>query len=230
MDFSTQCDCLNCIKQSPIFQYLTEDELKGFNENRYEVKFKPGEMIFKQGAPVTHMMSFTKGLAKLYIEGLNRKNLLLKVVKPGDFIGGPGLNVDNLHHYSIRALVESEACFIDLKVVNNALQNNKDFAYHRLRSINETILNRFDRFVSLTQKHMPGRVADAIIYLHTVVYKTNPFHCDLSRQDLADMVSLSKESTIRILREFKDSGIIRLVGDDFNILDMDKLVNISHFG
>jgi CRP/FNR family transcriptional regulator, polysaccharide utilization system transcription regulator len=77
---------------------------------------------------------------------------------------------------------------------------------------------------------MPGRIADVLIYLKDKVYLTNPFHTTLSRQDLADMSGMSKESAIRILREFKDEGIIQVSGNDFEILNFEHLVKISQTG
>jgi CRP/FNR family transcriptional regulator len=77
---------------------------------------------------------------------------------------------------------------------------------------------------------MPGRIADVLIYLKEKVYETNPFHTTLSRQDLADMSGMSKESAIRILREFKDEGIVQVSGNDFEILNLDHLIKISQTG
>jgi CRP/FNR family transcriptional regulator len=77
---------------------------------------------------------------------------------------------------------------------------------------------------------MPGRVADALIYLSEQIFETNPFNVSLSRQDLADMTSLSKESFIRILKEFKDEGIIKMNGDFMEIIKMDSLKKISLVG
>jgi len=49
-------------------------------------------------------------------------------------------------------------------------------------------------------------------------------------QDLADMSGMSKESAIRILREFKDENIIQVNGNDFEIINSEHLVKISQTG
>ena len=72
-------NCVNCVKKSIIFGHLSKSELKLIDNNRYEVNYNPGEIIFKQGTPCNHVVSFVSGLAKVYIEGLNEKNLILKI-------------------------------------------------------------------------------------------------------------------------------------------------------
>jgi CRP/FNR family transcriptional regulator len=52
----------------------------------------------------------------------------------------------------------------------------------------------------------------------------------LSRQELADMTGMTMESFIRILKEFKTSGIISVDGSHIHILDEDSLSLISRKG
>jgi CRP/FNR family transcriptional regulator len=79
----------------------------------------------------------------------------------------------------------------------------------------------------LTHKNMHGRVAEAIIYLSKVIYNSPSFTTLLTRQDLADIASLAKESFIRILREFKLKGLVSVEGNSFEIKDMEALEKIS---
>jgi CRP-like cAMP-binding protein len=52
----------------------------------------------------------------------------------------------------------------------------------------------------------------------------------ITRQDLADMASITKEGTIRILKDFKDAGLITLNGSELKILNEKALNNISEMG
>jgi CRP/FNR family transcriptional regulator len=81
--------------------------------------------------------------------------------------------------------------------------------------------------VSLTQKYMPGRVAETLLYLKNEIYKTEKFVLDLSRQELADMSNMTKESLVRILQQFKESNLIKTHGSEIEIIDEVSLTNIS---
>ncbi len=85
----------------------------------------------------------------------------------------------------------------------------------------------YEKLISLTHKNMHGRVADTLLYLANSVYNSSDFNTTLSRQDLADLSSLAKESYIRILKEFKDSGVIQFEGNNFKIIDQKALQKIS---
>jgi CRP/FNR family transcriptional regulator len=49
----------------------------------------------------------------------------------------------------------------------------------------------------------------------------------LSRQEIADLTAMSKDSAIRILKDFERDGIITMQGSNLSILDMEQLNEIS---
>ena len=222
--------CNDCNMKSPLFSLLNEEELALVNKDRFEVSYRPGEMIFKQGTASTHILMLTSGLVKLYLEGYNGKNLILKVVKPHQMFGGRGLFYDNRNYYTAASLDNTTVCFVNVENFKKCVRTNPDFAEKFIEHLNRTSVYILSRFVDLTQKQMPGRVADALLYLANDIYESNPFKVTLSRQDFAEMTSLSKESFIRILKEFKDEGLIVMNGDFIEIAKMDALKKISQVG
>lgn len=222
--------CLFCQDRTDVFGCLEPGELELIDFKRIEVHFKAGELIFKQGTPNMHLLCLTEGKVKIYIEGYNNKNLILGIVKPVEYILGPGIYADQMHHFSAMAIEDSIACLVDLETFKNLIRSNAIFAEEFLRKVSLQSIYNYELFISLTQKQMPGRIADVLLYLKDKVYESNPFHTTLSRQDLADMSGMSKESSIRILREFKDEGIIQVNGNDFEILNGDQLAKISQTG
>jgi CRP/FNR family transcriptional regulator, polysaccharide utilization system transcription regulator len=227
--FSHSLNCLDCNCKSIIFKKLTDAELDLINQNRFEVNFKAGEIMFKQGTPSPHFLCITKGLVKLYIEGYG-KNLILALVKPVEYIFGPGVYVDNRHHYSAAAVEDSRACMVDVNAYKQLIRENPDFAEEFIKRVSLQSIFNFDQFVSLTQKQMHGRIADALFYLSDSVYCSNPFEMTISRQDLADISGMSKESAIRILKEFKEEGILSVDGNTVHILNPAQLKKISETG
>lgn len=222
-------NCAGCKCKNSIFDALSNAELDVINTNRVEVSFKAGEIMFKQGTPSPHFLCLTTGLAKLYIEGYG-KNLILNLVKPVEYILGPGIYVDNRHHYSASAVEDSTACLVEVSSFKQLMKENSDFADEFIRRISVMTIFNFDQLISLTQKQMNGRIADALIYLSEKIYCSNPFKLTISRQDLADLSGMSKESSIRILKEFKEEGILTVNGNTVQILNLPQLVKISQTG
>jgi CRP/FNR family transcriptional regulator len=84
--------------------------------------------------------------------------------------------------------------------------------------------------INLSNKYMPGRVADTLLYLKNNIFETNPYTFILSKQELADMSGMTKESFIRSLKEFEDSGLIRQTRNTIEILKENELTEISRNG
>lgn len=228
---SEKCfDCTACNERSPLFHYLTKDELAIMNAGRFEVHFDAGETIVKQGTIANHMMVITNGIAKLFLEGIDRRNLILDLVLPWKLFGGPGLFNDMRYHYSVSALTATSACFIAADHVRQVIRSNPDFAESILRHCNKNSAANFDRLISLTQKQMPGRLADTLIYLNNDIFQKNRFTLPLSRLELGEMSNMTKESVTRILKEFEAEKIITVEGKTIEILNLEVLKEISFRG
>jgi CRP/FNR family transcriptional regulator, polysaccharide utilization system transcription regulator len=222
--------CKNCTKKLNIFNFLTDEETAYINEHRHEVRFNPGETIFKQGGALTHIACMTSGYGKVYIEGMNKKDLVLNILRPTEMIGGPGMFNDYRHHYSVSAIDEVTACFIEVEAFIEVSKQNTEFTLELFKWINSKGVRNFEKLINLTQKQMPGRIADALLYLSNVIYENNAFTVNISRQDIADIAAMSKESAIRIIKEFKESKLITCEGNNFEILDIEALQKISQTG
>jgi CRP/FNR family transcriptional regulator, polysaccharide utilization system transcription regulator len=222
--------CRDCDIRLPIFKYLNDDELDMINKVRYEVKFRPGETIFKQGTAMTHVVTITEGLVKIYLEGIGNRNLILRLARPVTMIGGPGFFTDYKHHITSMAVEETTACFIDVNTLTKIIEQNKDFAIGLLQWVNNHTLVNYTKFIELTQKGMHGRIAGALLYLHNEVFMERHGNIKINRQDLADLTAMSKESAIRILKEFKDENTISSVDNTIIINDLIRLAEISMKG
>jgi CRP/FNR family transcriptional regulator len=223
-------NCRDCNKRIEIFQVLTKEEIEIMNANRFEVEFNPGETIIKQGTSFTHLLCVTNGLVKVYIEGYGKRNLILRLIRGGEMIGSPGMWTDNRHHFSVTAIEETTTCFVELPVFQQMIINNPELARELLKRSNERDILHFEKFISLTQKQMHGKVAEILLYLNKHIYPYNPMYLTLTRQDMADMAAITKESLIRVIKEFKDAGLISLQGNELRINNEKALQNISDNG
>lgn len=212
-----------------MFYHLSKKELELVNENKFEVKFRKGEIVRKQGTFLSHVISINSGLVKLYIEGYREKNLILRVIKSQNFIGGPGMYFDQRHHYSVIALVDTSACFIDMNIFKQIIQTNPEFSAAFMKHVSKNMLSTFDRLISLSQKQIPGKMADALLYLSEEIFENNTIEPTITKKDLSELTGMSKDSVIKILREFKNDGIIELE-KGISILNREKLINISSVG
>jgi CRP/FNR family transcriptional regulator, polysaccharide utilization system transcription regulator len=222
--------CKGCTLKSPIFCFLTDEELELIDHGKISVQFHKGELIRKQGTHMSHVISVTTGLAKLYLEGPDWRNSAIRIVKPTNFIGGPGIYLDQRHHFSVAALMETTVCFIDVTIFREIIDRNKPFAHEFMKDFSKNILAVYNRLLSLTQKQMPGRMADTLIYLSEEIFESKKFPMHVSRQDISELSGMSKDSAVKILREFQHDGIINLSDNEMEIINPEVLNRISRTG
>ena len=222
--------CTDCESGWENFKNLSEDELKYVCENRSLAMFRPGEIIFKQGSPISSAVFLINGMGKLYIEGYDNKKIMIGIAKQKRLIAGPGTYVDNRHHYTLAALTDVKACFIKMDVLKELVLKNSKFAEGFLIDVSKKALNTFYRFLSHSQKKMHGRMAETILYLANQVHESDTFDMLLSRQELGELSGMAKESVVRILKDFSEDQIIEDKCPHIKILDKEKLQLISNMG
>ena len=212
------------------FDVLTKEEQELISKNSIEVRYKKGESICKHGTFAPHIIFLKDGLAKIFLEGLN-DSLILKIITSGNLIGLTSVMEDNnVFHYSSTAYIDSTANLIDINIFRQIMKQNAKFSSSIINILCENSLQTFGRFFCLTHKQLYGRMADILLCLSERIFKDRNFVLNLSRKELAELTGMSTESVIRMLKKFKDDGIITLEGKTVNVANYDLLKKISEYG
>lgn len=222
--------CVSFVYELSCFDLLTSEEKELLNSNSVIVNYKKGEMICKQGSFASHVMYLEKGLVKIYLEG-NPKDLILTITPQKNLMGLQSLyEGNNTFLYSISTYTDSNVRLIDIQIFKQLLKQNALFAYRILNILNESTSQSYGRFFSLTHKQLHGRLADILLCLSRKIFKSESFDLPLTRSDLSELTSMSTESVIRIMKDFKDDGIIDINNKSITLLDLPRLDRISAKG
>jgi CRP/FNR family transcriptional regulator len=197
--------------------------------NPIHAHFKKNDIICKQGTEVTHALFLVSGSAKLYIEGLNNRNIILYILKPPAYIGLLSFFESPSYSYSVKALEETDVCFIELDIVKNLYIKNHEFLLNLNKAFGKSVSNIMKKIISLNQKQIRGRIAENIIYL-SELNKSLSFNIGMSRKEFGELGAISEENTVRLLTEFSKEGIISTKGRMLEIIDKPLLKKISEVG
>lgn len=226
----TKTSCTVVDYKCKCFDVLTPSELELISANEVYVTYKRGETICKQGTFASHIVIMEEGLAKVSINDCN-KTLILKIIPEGNMIGLTALSdQNNTFQYSASAYVDSKARLIDINVFIKIVKQNPEFSFELLNLLASNNIQIYGRFFCLTNKQSYGKLADIILCLSNRVYKSKKFEILLSRKDLAELSDMSTENVIRLLKKFKDDGLIEIEGKSFTIKDYESLIKISELG
>ncbi len=212
------------------FDTLTPDELELLNSNLIEIHYKKGEMICKQGTFASNIMFICSGLVKVYYGNI-KDSVILKILPARNLVGLSSLFEENtLFQYSAYAYQDSVIQQIDINVFRQLTKQNPLFANEIINILSENVTQIYGRFFCFTHKQSYGRLADILLCLATRIYKANEFDLRLTRKELAELSGMSTERVIRILKKFKEEGLIEINDKTFKILDDTKLQQISERG
>ncbi len=223
----------SCIFGTDEFEYmslLTRDELELLQSKTVDVKFRKGEVVFKQGSFANNIIVLNEGLLKTYIEGANDR-LVLQVFSPVKMIGLSAL-MENSHvrYHSAQVYVDSRISLIEISVIRQIMASNAAFAAKLVSMLAQQLIITSGRFYCLTMKQTYGRMADVLLCLANRIYKADRFPLQLSRKDFSELTGMTIESVSRIFTKFKNDGLIRIESDYLEILDGEKLELISMKG
>ena len=112
-------------------------------------------------------------------------------------------------------------------------------AWERVCTLDSAVDERIDlgvsdqRTVSLTTKHIRGRLAEALLFLRDN-YGLEEDHATisiyLSREDLANLSNMTTSNAIRTLSAFANERIIAIDGRKIKIINEEELKKVSRFG
>ena len=226
--YSNTCTVLN--NKASCFDELTDEEKALIEENKIALTYKKGEIISKQGSFASHIIYLKRGLAKVYLEG-KAKNLILTITPPGNLMGLPCLyDGNNVFLYTASSYVDSEVELIDIELFKQLILQNSKFAFAIIKTLNANTVQTYGRFYCFTNKQMHGRLADILLCLSQRIYGSDSFNLPLTRSDLAELTGMSTESVIRVMKDFKEDGLIKTEGKEIELIDLEMLLKISEVG
>lgn len=226
----SEIQCKTCLQRSGCFNKLVPEELEFINLNKEQIAYQKGEMICKQGAFANYVMYVADGLVKTYIEAVGEKKINLRIIKNSEFIGFSTLCGKKKYNYSAVALKKSAVCLLDNTSFKHLLLKNGEFSIEVMRLYCQNEEHIYNRLKSIGYKYMLGRLADTLMYLCDEEFTKYDVFDFIHRKDIADFACISKESTIKLLMDLQQDGVIKLSGPSIEILDFERLQKLSKKG
>ncbi len=229
MKFKKNVSCVDCKLKCDIYKALKESGEDFSCINPLHIYYDRHEYICKQGSSVTHAIYLVEGSAKLFIEGLNNRNITLYIMRPHSYIGLLSFFETPSYSYSVKALEETHICMVDLDRIKRLYIENHNFLLNLNQAFGKSVSSILSKIITLNQKNIRGRIADSLLYL-AKLYENDTFRMLLSRKELGELSAISEENAVRLLGEFKREGIISVDGKTIEILDKKLLEKISEVG
>ncbi|MDB5285537.1 MAG: Crp/Fnr family transcriptional regulator [Mucilaginibacter sp.] len=193
--------------------------------NKTNLKVKKGDVIFKEGDPVTGIYFVYTGLVKVYKKWDTEKELIIRFAKEGAIFGHRGLGNNRTYPVSAAAMEAGVVCYISLEFFEATLKVNSNFTYQLLMFFADELRESERKMRNLAHMPVKGRVAEALVALQKQ-FGTNPegfINISISRQDLASYSGATYETVFRMINELVNDGLISLSAKSIKINKLDTL-------
>jgi CRP-like cAMP-binding protein len=125
--------------------------------------------------------------------------------------------------------MKTNVSFIPMQLFEKFIKENGDFALGLIKHISGVSNGIFHRITSLSQKNIEGALA-IILLDFARIYKSSSYKLPVGRSGFAKILGYSKESVINTLSKYNRDGVIKVDDRKIEILDINKLEQISKFG
>ncbi len=218
---------------SDVWGLLTEEEQQELVDHVIIKKFLKNEAIYHEGQKPCCLFCPVKGTVKIYKEGVGGRQQIMRMVKPKEFFGYRASFAGENYITEAGAFEDSTILCIPLATAKKIITSNNAVTIYFLKQLAYYLGIAEENTVNLTQKHVRGRLAEALLRLKdNFGLKENG--CTLaisaSREDLANLSNMTTSNAIRTLSAFAQEGMIKIEGRNITILDEKQLILTSATG
>ena len=224
---------IESLKGIPIFSSLPPEHLGELSKIALEKTYRKNQVIFDQGDPGDSLIVIMTGLVKISLVDSNNHEFIIKTYSENDFFGEMALLDGGTRSATSTAVEDTKALIIFRDNFIGLIQKTPSVALGMLTELTNRLRRTTENISNLTFYDAYGKVARCLLDLADKIGKQEndalTMQLTLSRQELANMSGLSRETFARILKEFQVRGCLKVSGKKMYILDekiMRREINI----
>jgi len=221
---------LNFLRGLPLFSNLEDKELREISRFTYEKRVEKGNVLFYQGEQGSTLYLIIKGKVKVVLIGESGKELVLAILKKGDFLGEMSIIEDEVRSATAIALEPTLFLTIDKENFLSFLTKNPKAMLGVLKELSKRLRNADEKIGELAFQNVYERVIsylNALAKTRGVKEKEGMFISELpTKREIADFIGSTRESVSRVLNDLHRKGLISLYRKSVIIkkkLSIDKL-------
>ena len=218
------------LKKIPVFSTLNTSDAEEVKPYLMPAKFRKKEAIFSEGDPSDWLYIVTKGKVKITKLSQSGRELILEIISPMDFFGGVAVMRGFPYPANAIAMEDSEVLKISKSNLMRILDRFPNLMYCMAMNIGDRIKGSHEALKNIAVEKVESRIASLLIKLadKTGVKTDSAVTIDmkLTKQDIAEMVGTTVETSIRTMSKFKKLGIVEEKAGKIVIKDVNKLKSL----
>lgn len=191
-----------------LFSDLAPSETDILTEHSHTRSYPANTVLINEGDQTDSMYVILKGEVKVYACDESGKEVILNILRSGEFFGELALLDDAPRSASVITLTPIKVLMISKTDFKTCLSRNGEMAFNLIRSLTKQVRALTDSVKSLALLDVYGRVARTLLELSREQDGKQVIQQKLTHQDIANMVGASREMVSRILKDLTTGGYI----------------------
>jgi len=210
------------LKSSSLFDSLTIDETKKIKKGIIRKEYLKGECLFKENSFSKGVYLIKKGKVKIFQSNNDGKEGIVYIYKKGDYFGYRPILAEEPHPVSAVAMDHVIVSFIPKELFMDIIVTSSALAKELIINLSKEFSVWINKMTIFSQNSVKEKVALSLLILNKVYSRTENspknVYITINREDFAAFVGTAKETLVRMLRIFKDEGIISTKGTKITIV------------
>jgi len=210
------------LRTVPLFSLLSDHQLATLFPAIQHRTYPRHAHILRAGEKADALYIILAGRAKVVIDDGEGREVTLSIIGATDFFGEMSLIDDKPRSASVEAVERCEVLYMSKAAFMTCLQDNFELAMLILRAVVSRLREADRKIASLALMDVHGRVARLIMELARKV--GDHWVVDTGSEEMARMVGASREMVSRVLKEMRESGLVRRDKRRIIVLDAESMM------
>ena len=219
------------LKKIDLFKNLSDDELKELAPYLASTTFRKKEEIFSEGDQPEWFYIVSSGKIKITKLSHEGKEIILELISPTDIFGGVAVLRNFPYPANAVAMEDTEVIKISRKNLMRLVDRFPNLMYCIALQLGDRMKSSYDSLKNIALERVEARIAALLLKLAgkvgTETKEGLVIDMRLTKQDVADMVGTTVETSIRTFSKFKKQGLLSDKDGRIVIKDQDGLEELS---
>ena len=225
---NSPCDACT-VRELTLCAALEERELTEMAAIVTTVELSPGDPLFDEAEPATHVFNVTAGAVKVYKLLADGRRQMTGFLFPGDFLG---LANEEIYAYSAEAITHTALCRFPRRKLERLLERYPKMEHRLLAMASHELAAAQEQMLLLGRKTAREKIASFLLMLSRRATQRgqagDPVSVPMSRNDIGDYLGLTTETVSRTFTQLKQGGGINLLhGGKVKLADRARLESIA---
>ncbi len=197
------------LRRVPLFAHLSEAELARVSQATRERSYPKNSVILFEDDPGDALYVVAGGQVKVVLIGEDGREVILAVLKDGDFFGEMSLIDDQPRSAHVIAMEDSDLLVLRRLEFLESMQEMPRIALGLLQALSRRLRRADDKIGGLVLLDVNGRVARLLLEIADEHDGTRVPR-KVTHHQIAQMIGSSRETVSRTIRDLADRGLIEV--------------------